>query len=299
MPAMASADVPSQHQGVRVSRARNFDSLDAANAAVGNLPLDAVVDVASSDIRPVNALTPVDTPEAPRRPQIVLVIDDVGLDVAAAERVMALPVPTTLAILPYAEASASLSVQAAAIGHDVLLHMPMEPVGLADPGPNALRIGLSDADLQARLRWSMARVPGAIGLNNHMGSRFTADPGALRIALAAISDEDPLFLDSLTTADSRGSAVAAGLGLRALERDIFLDHDRDAASILARLAEAADLARRDGHAVIIGHPHAITLETLETWLSGPEAQELAFVTAGDLADQLFAAEPGLQASIAE
>ncbi|OLF77927.1 hypothetical protein AWH62_04455 [Maricaulis sp. W15] len=299
MPAMASAEETSQHQGIRVSRVRNFDSLDSVAIASQTDDLDAPIDIAASNMIPVITDLTVATPVTARRPQIVLVIDDAGLDVAAAERVIALPVPLTLAILPYAEASASLAALAQANGHDVLLHMPMEPVGLADPGPNALRLGLSDADLQARVRWAMARVPGAIGLNNHMGSRFTADPRALRVALAAISHESPLFLDSLTTAQSRGRAVASGLGLRSLERDIFLDHDLDAGSIRARLDEAAALARADGHAVVIGHPHALTLETLEAWLDSPEAAEVEFVTVSDLADQLFVAEPGLQASIVE
>ena len=299
MPAMASAEVPAQHQGVRVSRARNFDSLDIPAVEVQTAALATPIDVASSNMSPVvleAAAPPADTG---RRPQIALVIDDAGLDVAAAERVIALPVLLTLAILPYADAAAPLAARAQASGHDVLLHMPMEPVGLADPGPNALRIGLSDADLQARMRWAMSRVPGAIGLNNHMGSRFTADPRALRVALAAISHDNPLFLDSLTTAHSRGGAVASRLGLRSLERDIFLDHDLAATSIRARLDDAANLARQNGFAVVIGHPHAVTLDTLESWLADPAAAGIEFVTAGDLADRLYIAEPGLQASLSK
>lgn len=297
LPAMASADSSGQHQGVRVTRARNLDSLDPVPVSAVADALAAPIDVAASNMSPV-VIAPADRPAtAPRRPRIAIVIDDVGLDVAAAERVLGLPVPLTVAILPYADASAELAALARMSGHDVMLHMPMEPVGLADPGPNALRIGLSDADLQARMRWAMARVPGAIGLNNHMGSRFTTDPRALRVALSAISHDNPLFLDSLTTAESRGRAVAAGLGLRALERDIFLDHDLDAASIEARLADAVDLAGQDGYAVVIGHPHALTLETLEAWLASPAAQAIDFVTTSTLADAVLASEPGLQASV--
>ncbi|WP_304070500.1 divergent polysaccharide deacetylase family protein [Maricaulis maris] len=296
---VASADSSDHHLSVRVSRIRNFDSLENDGADVQATSLEAPIDIAASNMSPV-VIAPADPQlSVIARPQIVLVIDDVGLDVAAAERVVALPIPLTVAILPYAEASAELAALARLNGHDVLLHMPMEPVGLADPGPNALRIGLSDVDLQTRLRWGMARVPGAIGLNNHMGSRFTADPRALRVALSAVSHTNPLFLDSLTTGESRGRAVAAGLGLRALERDIFLDHDRSAEAIEARLAEAAELARQDGFAVVIGHPHTLTLDTLTAWLESPAAQGIDFVTAGTLADQLFLAEPGLQASVAE
>jgi|GEM_PF-1090667 len=296
---VAIADSPDHHQSVRVSRIRDFDSAESEEVEARTASLETPIDIAASNMSPVVLAGAAPQPALVSRPQIVLVIDDVGLDVAAAERVMALPVPLTVAILPYAESSTELAALARLNGHDVLLHMPMEPVGLADPGPNALRIGLSDADLQARLRWAMSRVPGAIGLNNHMGSRFTADPRALRVALSAVSHTNPLFLDSLTTGESRGRAVAAGLGLRALERDIFLDHEPNAAAIEARLAEAAELAREDGFAVVIGHPHTLTLDTLTAWLESPASRGIDFVTASTLADQLFVAEPGLQASVVE
>lgn len=222
----------------------------------------------------------------PDGPRIAIVIDDVGLDVAAARRTIALEAGVSIAVLPYAEAAGTVSAEAAAAGHDVLLHMPMEPVGLADPGPNALRVGLSDADLRARMRWAMAQVPGAVGLNNHMGSRFTADPRAMRVALGALAENDPLFLDSLTTGESRGRAVADGLGLRTLQRDIFLDHVLTPAEIAARLAETEALARSRGWAVAIGHPHPETLDALEAWIADARERGIDFVTVTALSDQI-------------
>lgn len=222
----------------------------------------------------------------PAGPRIAIVIDDVGLDVDAARRVIALDAGVTLAVLPYAQAAGAISAEAAAAGHDVLLHMPMEPVGLADPGPNALRLGLSDADLAARMLWGMAQVPEAVGLNNHMGSRFTADPRALRVALSAVSDRDPLFLDSLTTGRSRGRAVAEGLGLATLERDIFLDHVQTEDEVIARLDETEALARARGWAVAIGHPHDETLDVLEDWIVQARTRGIEFVTVTALSAQI-------------
>lgn len=244
--------------------------------------LSAPVEVGSADFIPVDP-APAELPDGPR---IVLVIDDVGLDVAAARRVMDLPVTANLAILPYADAAASLASEAQARGLDVLVHMPMEPLGLADPGPNALRLGLSASDLAVRARWAMARIPGAIGFNNHMGSRFTQDPAALRQAMSAIVRDDLVFLDSRTSAQSRGGAVARGLGLDVLERDVFLDHVVEAEAIQARLDEAEALARRRGFAVVIGHPHDVTLTQLEDWAQAATERGLVFVTIRDmLADQ--------------
>ena len=239
---------------------------------------------------------PVSAPAVmPMRPRIALIIDDVGLDADAAARLLALNVPLTVAILPYAEAAGATARLAQAGGRDVLVHVPMEPLGLADPGPHALRVDLSDADLRARIRWAMARVPGAIGLNNHMGSRFTRDPRAMRIALGAIAEQAPLFIDSMTTADSRGLAVAEGLGLPVLQRDIFLDHVIEAGAIRSRLAEAETLARSQGYAVLIGHPHALTLDALESWIGEAGEAGFDFVTVTTLSAQL-AREPAAQIS---
>jgi len=221
-------------------------------------------------------------------PRIAIIIDDMGLNYQANLRILALEAEMTIAVLPYAPNATLTAEIAQAGGLDVLVHMPMEPIGLADPGPNALLLQLDDNDLEARARWAMARVPGAIGLNNHMGSRFTQDPHAMRVVLSSLADQQPLFLDSLTSASSRGGAVSRGLGLTTLERDIFLDHEIDPVSIRARLAEAEALAHRRGWAIVIGHPHDETLTALEQWIEEAQARDIDFVTLSRLSAQLEA-----------
>jgi polysaccharide deacetylase 2 family uncharacterized protein YibQ len=243
------------------------------------LPAAEVIDSA----RVIAPRTPVAEPTGPR---IALIIDDVGLNRDAALRVLTLDAALTVAILPYAPAASQTAQMAQAAGLDVLVHMPMEPLGLADPGPNALLVRHSDDDLQARIRWAMARVPGAVGLNNHMGSRFTRDPRAMRVALAAIAVTEPIFVDSRTTANSRGAAAARGLGLDVLERDIFLDHDIDRDAILTQLTAAETLAQSRGWAVVIGHPHDETLEVLDGWLDGARQRGINFVTVSELSAQI-------------
>ena len=224
-------------------------------------------------------------------PRIAIIIDDMGLNYEANLRILALEAEMTIAVLPYAANATLTAEMAQAGGLDVLVHMPMEPIGMADPGPNALLLQLDDNDLEARARWAMARVPGAIGLNNHMGSRFTQDPRAMRVVLSSLADQNPLFLDSLTSADSRGGAVSRGLGLTTLERDIFLDHEINPVSIRARLAEAEALARRRGWAIVIGHPHDETLTELERWIEEAQAREIEFVTLSSLSRQLETRQP--------
>lgn len=263
--------------------------------------LPDAVPVTASEVVPVDP-RPESTADQvaplPEGPRFVLVIDDVGLDLEAAQRVIDLPVATSLAVLPYADAAAIVSQRARYAGRDVLVHMPMEPLGLADPGPNALRLGLEREDLELRARWAMARVPGAIGFNNHMGSRFTQDPAALRIAMSAIAEAGLIFLDSRTSAASRGSAVARGLGFDVLERDVFIDHELDADAIMAALDDAETLARRRGHAVLIGHPHDITLDHLENWTRDAQSRGFVFVTVSEMVE-LNAQTLQVQASAAE
>lgn len=272
----------------------SVDANEPISATPASLPvLEEPEIVSTAQIRPPqieNRVEPAAGASTGQRPRIALVIDDVGLDVAAAQRTASLNAPVTMAVLPYADASRDIAGLVREAGHDLLLHMPMEPLGLADPGPHALRVDQTAEELQLRVRWAFARVPGAIGMNNHMGSRITQDVNAMRPVLEVVSEEAGLFLDSMTTAESRGAAVARGLGLTALERDIFLDHAIDTAAISARLDDVEALAQLRGWAIAIGHPHDATLDALEEWIGEAEAQGFEFVTLSELARDLTTAE---------
>lgn len=205
-------------------------------------------------------------------PMIAIVIDDVGPAREAGERTVRLPVPVTLAVLPYAPAAPDLAREARAQGHELLVHMPMQPVGHADPGPNALVSGLSRDEFARRLAWNLTRFDGYVGINNHMGSRLTADAPAMRVVLEALKARGLFYLDSRTTARTTVGPLARSLGVRELERDVFLDDDMSAVAVRRQLARTEAQARLAGSAVAIGHPHPATLETLERWLPSARAQ---------------------------
>lgn len=208
------------------------------------------------------------------RPQIAIVIDDLGLRHAESRRAVDLPGPLTLAFLPYGQSIAALSERARANGHEVIVHLPMEPEGRSDPGPEALRLGLGAGELEKRLTWNLAHVPGHVGVNNHMGSAMTENAAAMELVLGRLRQDGGYFLDSRTTARSTARAIAARISLPYAERDVFLDNDITAAAIERQLAETESLARRYGSAIAIGHPHAQTLKVLEAWL--PKAREKGF-----------------------
>jgi len=199
-----------------------------------------------------------------------IIIDDLGHDMGAFRRTLALPARLTLAFLPYTELAPAMAEEARASGHEILLHMPMEPMGEADPGPNAIRVGLAPEENRKRLRWALDRLGRVHGVNSHMGSRVTADDDAMEALLSVLSAEGLPFIDSRTTADSVVEKVAADLGIASLSRDVFLDHHGEAAAIEAALARVERLAAKHGRVVAIGHPYPATLDALARWL--PEAQ---------------------------
>jgi hypothetical protein len=172
------------------------------------------------------------------------------------DRAIALPRPITLAILPYGNNLAGLVARARTAGHEVMLHLPMEPRALdADPGPNALLTGLPEGELDRRIAVNLGRLNGYVGVNNHMGSRFTASARDMRRVMVALRARDLLFLDSLTTGRSTGHGLAREFGIPTVVRDIFLDNDRAPASIRRQLARTVARARGHGHAIAIGHPY--------------------------------------------
>jgi polysaccharide deacetylase 2 family uncharacterized protein YibQ len=210
------------------------------------------------------------------RPRIAVVLDDVGVHVPNGQRALGLPAPVTMAIMTYAQDAAALAARARANGHELLVHVPMEPEDDTwNTGPNALRASLGPEELGRRIEWALGRFDGAVGINNHMGSRFTADAAAMAVLMEALGARGMLFLDSLTTNRSAGRRTARAAEVTYVARDVFLDNDPDPESVWSRIAEVEVLARRNGSAVAVGHPKGVTLQVLKEWL--PSLAERGFV----------------------
>jgi hypothetical protein len=206
-----------------------------------------------------------------RRPRIAIVIDDLGDSIETARKVLALEPAVTVAVIPFREASAAVAAAAVASDREVILHLPLEPERGAEMqgGSGFLRTGMAPATLEDQLERDLRAVPYIIGVNGHMGSRFTSDPRAMRALLAALRERGLFFLDSKTSPESVAAEIATGLQVPFAERNVFLDHDPAPEAVARQLASAAAIARRNGSAIAIGHPHASTLAALSRWL--PEA----------------------------
>ncbi len=220
--------------------------------------------------------------ESDGRARIAIVLDDMGPDRAALERASGLPVAVTFAFLPYAANVRELANSARESGRTVLLHMPMEPLGPADPGPGALLVDQPPEEQIARLEAALANFDRLDGLNNHMGSRLTADRSAMDRIMARLVGRGLFFLDSRTTAETVAAEVAQDAGLATLSRDVFLDPDGTGAMAEVQLQRTLEIASATGTAIAIGHPHRLTLDALERFVASLDRSRFRLVRLSDL-----------------
>jgi len=144
--------------------------------------------------------------------------------------------------------------------------------------------------LLGKLAWNLDQFEGYVGVNNHMGSRFTQDAEGLRVVMTELKRRRLFFLDSLTTPKSIGLRVARDVGLTSAARDVFLDHDDDAKMIERQLARLERKARKLGVAIAIGHPRDRTLAALEAWLPTLAQKGISLIPASEAVYLLTPAE---------
>ena len=222
-------------------------------------------------------------PELRRRTgRIALILDDFGSwswRQGLAERFCALPQPLTLAVLPNEGHVQEMIDLALAQGHELLVHLPMEPDGFprADPGEQAIFVDQETEAIHRLVVDAIDKVPGAVGLNNHMGSRATADPRVMEVVLRLAKQRGLLFLDSRTTARSVAFGLARQLRVPAAQRDLFIDPVDEVEAVSRKLWELAELAAEQGQAIGIGHDREHTLLALETVLPRLESRGFRFV----------------------
>jgi len=225
--------------------------------------------------RPARALPSDFEPADRRRGGVVaVVVDDVGYDERALETLARWNAPLAVAVIPSAPFASRAVSLAREKGWDLLVHLPMEP----ESGPSeAEAIGVRDDDeaIRGRVLAALAKTPGAIGINNHQGSKATADTRVVRAVLSVVKEKGLFFLDSRTTNASVAGSEAAAIGVPFLARDVFLDDVAAEASAKGGAPEALEaawerallLAAKKGQAIVIGHPRKETLAFLSEKLA--------------------------------
>jgi polysaccharide deacetylase 2 family uncharacterized protein YibQ len=218
--------------------------------------------------------------EVPRLLRAAVVIDDVGNDLEAAHKLAALDYPLTFSVLPYVRFTEPAAQEAHRRGHEVMLHLPMEPEpsGHISPGKGAVLVGMGGTEVQRVVESDLAAVPYVVGVNNHMGSRATQDGTLMAEVMEALADHHLYFIDSRTTAASVALEVARGHHLPAFYRTVFLDDTETVEYTLGQLRDFRRTVEHEGVALAIGHPHATTITALEEFLPEFESADIELVT---------------------
>jgi len=216
---------------------------------------------------------------------VALVIDDLGERPEDLQPLLALGVPITYAVLPYEEHTKEVVAELRRHRVEMLLHLPMQPLNGEDPGPGALTVDMDDGQLREKTEAALRAVPGARGVNNHMGSRMSEDERAMTPVLQVLAAHGLFFLDSRTSAESVGYRTARSLGLPAAERQVFLDRDPSPEGVRTQFRRLLELSRTRGSAVAIGHPLPDTLQVLTEEVPKAREEGFVFVPVSDLLDR--------------
>lgn len=210
---------------------------------------------------------PVPTYPAIKGPKMVIVIDDVGENLAVLKGLLELDFPLVYAVWPVGSHTPESIRLIRKTEGDLIVHYPMEPKGYpkVDPGQGALYAAMSSKEIRRTLGKYLKLVPGAIGANNHMGSRFTESGPGMKTALSVFGDRGLFFLDSMTTPDSAGRKAARAVGIPFYKRDVFLDNVKEVPAIIHQLRKTERIAKRRGKAIAIGHNYSVTLSALRQW----------------------------------
>ncbi len=224
------------------------------------------------------------------RGKIAIVLDDWGYGVGQLPYLKTIREPLTVSVLPNLPYSTRVAQEARRNGHEVILHMPMEPLSAHEPREaHTLSTGMTKEEVSELLGKSLATVPRARGINNHQGSKATADPALMRMVLKEVKRRKLFFLDSFVTDHSVCGELSKELGLKFAKRLVFLDNDPDPEAIWRSLEQLARLASQRGEAVAIGHDRPHTLRVLQEAAPALRRAGYRLVYASQLARQEEAA----------
>lgn len=198
----------------------------------------------------------------PTKPTIVIILDDMGNSQSLGEQALALPGPINYAFLPHARNTRLLAQKAHRLGKEILVHAPMSSLANLPLGRDALTPLMDKQQFLATLRRNLKAVPHARGLNNHMGSLLTQLREPMRWLTKELKEQNLYFVDSRTSPLTIAAVTAENYYLPTLERDIFLDNHRNTQAIAFQFEKLLRLAKINGLAVAIGHPHPETLKFL-------------------------------------
>lgn len=214
--------------------------------------------------------------------RLAIIVDDGGYGGAVTDSILALDPRLTLSILPNTPVGRRTAEAAVALGFEVMLHMPMQNNGSKLLHDGQLNLGMGEDEIRRLTRDALSQVPGAVGVNNHTGSKFTSVARGLALFMEEVLEQDLYFVDSVTVADSRAYEIARAFGVPSASRDLFLDNESDPEAIRGRFRELVELAKSRGSAIGICHFRANSAAVLAEVLPGLAAEGVQLVHASEL-----------------
>ena len=214
--------------------------------------------------------------QVPMRGVIGLIIDDFGYrNDHVSNGFLKLPGKLTYAIIPGHDHSQLFSKKAYDAGYEIIVHMPMENIGNTyGEEEYVLMSYFQDDEIRNRIRSAFENLPESVGLNNHQGSRGTADPRVMTLLAGVIKEKKKFFIDSRTASNSLAETTMRKYNVPTNKRNIFLDNELDEQKIKTQLLKLAEVAEDKGIAIGIGHVKPQTLSVLEKEL--PILEEKGF-----------------------
>ncbi|MDN2486909.1 divergent polysaccharide deacetylase family protein [Kosakonia sacchari] len=216
--------------------------------------------------------------------KLAIVIDDFGYRPQTENQVLAMPQAVSVAVLPNATHAREMATKAHNSGHEVLIHLPMAPLSKQPLEKDTLRPEMSSAEIERIISDAVNKVPYAVGLNNHMGSAMTSSLFGMQKVMQALERYNLYFLDSMTIGNSQALRAASGTGVKVIKRKVFLDDTQNEGDIRRQFDRAVQLARRNGSAIAIGHPHPATVRVLQQVLPSLPA-DITLVRPSDLLNE--------------
>ncbi|MBD2795670.1 divergent polysaccharide deacetylase family protein [Xenorhabdus sp. 18] len=199
--------------------------------------------------------------------RLAIVIDDVGYRVNEDNKLLQLPVAVSIAILPNSPYGRKIAEKAHQQGREILIHLPMAPLSQQPLEKNTLHPAMSREEIARIMQDTIQKVPYAVGMNNHMGSAMTSNLRGMEKVMQVLSQSHLYFLDSVTIGNTQVTKAAMGTPVPVLRRHVFLDNIQTEAETQHQLNRAIALARRQGSAIAIGHPHPTTMRALQQALA--------------------------------
>ncbi|MDB6367031.1 divergent polysaccharide deacetylase family protein [Photorhabdus bodei] len=198
--------------------------------------------------------------------RLAIVIDDFGYRPHNENKILQMPVAISIAILPDSPHGREMAEKAYKQGREILIHLPMAPLSKQLLEPDTLQPTMSSEDIDRIIQRAIQKVPYAVGINNHMGSAMTSSLPGMQKVMRSLSGYNLYFLDSVTIGNTQATKAAQGTPVRVIRRNVFLDDVQSEAETRHQLNRAISIARKNGSAIAIGHPHSTTIRALQQML---------------------------------